>query len=155
MLRRTGFFVIISLLFLFGCANNERDSAFKQTSNDSLELTKLSTQGVTDQQQANEAKHFLSQFPEVSQVRAVNVDGDLFVAVNVRQRDRFSLDSIENDLRKKLIENQPNMNITLSTDKKFIIELEKLEKQIDKKDLSKKELQKKFDKLKELSKEET
>lgn len=155
VLRRIGLSVMISLLFLIGCSNKNDDSALKPSNDQPLELTKLSTQGVTDQQPSNQAKHFLSQFPEVSQVRAVNVGGDLFVAVNIRQRDRFSLDKIESDLRKKIIEEQPNMDVTLSTDKKFIVELEKLEKQIDKKELSKEKLQKKVDKLKKLSKEET
>lgn len=146
---------MICFTFLIGCSTNDKDTTLKQTSNESLELTKLSTQGVTDQQPSNQAKQFLSQFPEVSQVRAVNAGGDLFVAVNVRQRDRFSLDDIESDLRKKVIEQQPNMHVTLSTDKKFIIELEKLEKKIDKQEIKKEKLQKKIEKLKELSKEET
>lgn len=155
VLRLSKLFIIISLLFLFGCSNNKDDSALNQTKGQPLELTKLSTQGITDQQPSNQAKHLLSEYPEVSQVRAVNIGDDLFVAVNVRQQDRFSLDKITSDLRKKVIEQHANMNVTLSTDKKFIMELEKLEKKIDKKEIKKDKLQKKVDKLKKLSKEET
>lgn len=153
MLRRIVFSVIISLLFLIGCSHKEATS--DRPSNESLQLTKLATQGITDQQPANDAKQYLSQFPEVSQVRAVNVDGTLFVAVNVRQRDRFSLDKIESNFQKQIEEQQPNMDVTLSTDQKFIVELEKLEKKIDKNEIKKKTLKKKIDKLKKLSKEET
>lgn len=155
VLRRCIFFVIISLLFLVGCSTKNEDSTLRPTDDQPLELTKLSTQGITDQQPSIQAKQLLSQFPEVSQVRAINVGDDLFVAVNIRQQDRFSLDKIESDLRKKVIKQHSNKNVTLSTDQKFIIELEKLERKIDKKEMSKEKLQKKVDKLKKLSKEET
>ena len=153
--KRIFLLVAMGLLVIAGCTNNNNESALQPSGNQSLELTKLSTQGVTDQQPSNQAKHFLSQYDEVSEVRAVNVGDELFVAVNVKQHDRFSLDSIESDLRKKLITQYSQMNVTLSTDQKFIIELEKLEKQIDKKEISKEKLQKKVDELKKLSKEET
>lgn len=155
VLRHTILFVIFSLLFLIGCSNDVKDTALEEINNQSPELMKLSTQGITDQRVSNQAKQSLSEHPEVSQVRAVNIGDDLFVAVDIRQRDRFSLDKIDSKLRKQLIEQYPNMNVTLSTDQKFIIELEKLEKKIDKKDIKNKTLEKRIDKLKKLSKEET
>lgn len=154
VLRNT-LFIVISLLFLIGCSNDVKDTALNEMNNQSPELMKLSTQGVTEQRVSNQAKQSLSEHPEVSNVRAVNINDELFVAVDVRQRDRFSLDKIESNLRKKLINEHPNMDVTLSTDQKFIIELEKLEKKVDKQDIKSKTLKKRIKQLKKLSKEET
>lgn len=145
----------MACLLLIGCSNNDKDLAFNKEAEQSLELTKLSTEGITDQQPSNTVKQFLSQNKEVSQIRAVNVGEDLFIAINVRQRDRFSLDKIEQDLREQAKENQPHLDVTLSTDQKFIVEIKKLEQKIDQKEISQKQLQEKINKLKTLSREET
>lgn len=156
MLRFLRLVVIISLFSLIGCANNDdTKTPLEQINNHSPELMKLSTQGVTEQRISNQAKQSISKHPEVSEVRAINVNNDLFIAIDIRQRDRFSLDKIEKKLKKKIDREFPKMTVTLSTDQKFIIEVEKLEKQIDKNELNKDTLQKRVDKLKKLSKEET
>src|SRR5699024_8006603 len=94
------------------------------------ELTKLSVRGVTDQQPSDQAKEFLSHFEEISGVRAVNHDGEIVIAVDVHHHDRFSLDNIEEALRKDVRQNFSNMKVTLSTDQKIFIELKQLEEDI-------------------------
>src|SRR5699024_12178992 len=56
---------------------------------------------ITDQQAADKAKEFLSHFEEVAAVRAVNHDGELVVAVEVKHHDRFSLRSEERRVGKE------------------------------------------------------
>src|SRR5699024_305766 len=132
-----------------------KDPTWQSTKNDSLELTKLSVRGITDQQPADKAKEFLSHFEEVAGVRAVNHDGELVVAVDVKHHDRFSLDNIEQALREDVKENFSDMNVTLSTDQKIFIELKQLETDILDEKVEKKEVKKRLKQIKKLSKEET
>lgn len=138
---------------LVGCTN--KDPTWQSAKNDSLELTKLSVRGITDQQAADKAKEFLSHFEEVAAVRAVNHDGELVVAVEVKHHDRFSLDNIEEALREDVRENFSDMNVTLSTDQKIFIELKQLETDILDEKVEKKEVKKRLKQIKKLSKEET
>lgn len=145
--------VICFLLLFVACANNSQMS--KRDGNDSLELTKLSARGVTDQQPSDQAKEFLSHYDEVAGVRAVNHDGQLVVAVDIKHHDRFSLDEIEKSLRKDVRENFSHMKITLSTDEKIFIELKQLEQDILAENVAKDDIKKRLKKIKKLSKEET
>src|SRR5699024_666097 len=138
---------------LIGCTNN--DALWQSDSDDSLELTKLSARGVTDQQPSDQAKEFLSHYDEVAGVRAVNHDGELVVAVDVKHHDRFSLDTIEKDLRKDVRENFSNMKITLSTDEKIFIELKQLEEDILAQNVAKNDIKKRLKEIRKLSKEQT
>lgn len=140
-------------LMLIGCANN--DALRQSDGDDSLELTKLSVRGVTDQQPSDQAKEFLSHYEEVAGVRAVNHEGQLLIAVDVKHHDRFSLDTIEKDLRKDVRENFSNMKITLSTDKKIFIELKQLEEDMLAQNVTEDDIKNRLKKIKKLSKEET
>src|SRR5690625_20073 len=107
-------FILCCLIFLlFGCTN--KDPTFQPSGNNSLELTKLATKGITDQQPANQAKQYLSQYEEVSAVRAVNKENELIVAVDIHHHDRFSLEHLEKELTKDVKRDFSDMNITLST----------------------------------------
>lgn len=148
------FFILCSLLLLFvGCTN--KGPTWQSQGNDSLELTKLSAKGVTDQQPADQAKEFLSHYEEISGVRAVNHDGELIIAVDVHHHDRFSLEQIEEALQNDIRKNFSNMTITLSTDKKIFLELKQLEEDILTQTIKKDDIKKRLKSIKELSKEET
>lgn len=147
------FFGVCLILLLIACTNN--DTLKQSKGNDSLELTKLSARGITDQQPSDQAKEFLSHYDEVANVRAVNHDGELVVAVDVKHHDRFSLDSIEKNLRQDVRENFSNMKITLSTDEKIFIELKQLEEDILAQNIAKDDIKKRLKKIRKLSKEET
>jgi|SRR5699024_9405114 len=146
--------IVCSLTFLLVACSNQ-DPIWKSQSNDSLELTKLSSRGITDQQPSDQAKEFLSHYEEVSGVRAVNHDGQLVVAIDVHHHDRFSLDDIEKELRKDVKRNFSDINITLSSDQKIFIELKQLEEDILSENISEDEVNKRLNKIKKLSKEET
>src|SRR5699024_1917942 len=119
-----------------------------------LELTKLSSNGQQDQQAANQAKQLLSEQGEIAGVRAVNDKEDLLIGVKLNHHDRIDMDDIERKLRKKMKQNFSNMNVTLSTDKKIHLELEKLEKKMQADAVSKEAVSKRLQKIKKLSKEE-
>lgn len=148
---------LLTILFLsishMGCT--KKDPTVNPSTNDSLELTKLAAKGITDQQPADLAKQYLSRFEEVSAVRAVNNDGRLVVGVEVHHHDRFSLEHLEKELEKNIKKSFSNMDITLSTDQKIIIELARLEEDMLAKDITKDDIGKRLTKIIELSKEET
>lgn len=145
--------LICTLFLLTSCM--QKDPTFRPTGNDSLELTKLSSKGVTDQQPADQAREFLSNYEEVASVRAVNDDGKLLIGVEVHHHDRFSLDNIEKELRKAVKRNYRDMDITLSTDKKILIELAQLETDMMNQKISKDDIKQKLRELIKLSKEQT
>src|SRR5699024_5610202 len=83
---------------------------------------------------------------EVSRIHAVNHDKDLLIAVDVNHEDRFQLDELEKNLRKKVEKQFKNLNVTLSTDQKLLIEVEKLEHKLENGEISEKKLTKKMKK---------
>lgn len=146
---------IISCLFfiLIGCTNN--DPTYQTSKKDDLELTKLKSDVPVDQQPANQAKEFISHFEEISAVRAVNHDNELVIAVDINHHDRFQLDHLEKELTKDVKQNFSEMNITFSTDQKILIELKKLEEDIQANKLSSDDIKQRLSEIKKLSKEET
>lgn len=148
-------FIMGCLLLLAACMNQKGNYSLEPPKDQPLELTKLSSGGKHEQQAANQAKEILSNYGEVSEVRAVNHNNHLLVAVDVPQHERFQLDKIENTLRDKINKNFSEINVTLSTDQKLLIELEQLEKDIQEDKVSKEDVKKRLKKLKELSQENT
>lgn len=153
MRKLTWITLIILLIVLTACTNKE--PTFEPTKNPGLELTKLSSKGITDQQPSDEAKQILSQYEEVSGVRAINHDGELLVAIDIKQSDRLSVKSLQRDLSKKLKDEFLNMDVHVSTDQKLLFEIEKIENALMNDSITKKEVGKKLKKLKKLMKERT
>lgn len=148
-------FIIGTLLMFTACMNNEGNLTFEPNQNEDLELVKLSADGVVDQQPANQAKEILSNYEEISRVRAVNHDSNLLIAVEIDHNERFNLDNIEREVRKKIKQNFSKMKVTVSTDQKLLLELRHLENAIAENRISEQALEKQMDKLIKLSKEET
>lgn len=144
---------MLACMALTGCMNKE--PTYESTKSEPLELIKLTSKGITDQQPADEAKEFLSHYEEVSGVRAVNHNGELLIAIDIDHEDRFSLESLEKELRKKLQKEFPQMKIDVSTDQKLLIELKSLENDITDRAISKEDIGKKLKSLRKLMKEAT
>lgn len=147
------FILCCLFLLLIGCTNN--DPTYQSTKKDDLELTKLKSDVPVDQNPANQAKEYLSHFEEVSAVRAVNYENDLVIAVDINHHDRFQLDHLEKELTKDVKKNFSNMEITFSTDRKILIELKRLEEDIQNRNVSEDGIKKRLQKIKKLSREET
>jgi len=148
-------FITVCLLTSIGCTNKNREQVLEPTGNQPIELVKLKSDGVADQNASNQAKEIVSRYEEIAGVRAVNYDNQLIVAIDVDHLERFNLKKIEKELREKINESFSDMIVTLSTDRKILIELEKIEKEIQAKSISKEELKKQIEHLKKLSKEQT
>ncbi|AIF45476.1 YhcN/YlaJ family sporulation lipoprotein [Virgibacillus sp. SK37] len=145
--------IVLLAIALFACSSN---NALEPTNkNNHVELTKISNNQAIDQHVSNEAKEMLSKYKEVTKVNAVNTDKELIATVEVKHQARLQLSEIRKKLKKKIEKNFPDYKVELTTDKKLVLELEKVEKQIEENTYTSKELKKKIKKLIELSKEQT
>src|SRR5699024_7761086 len=86
------------LFMLAACTNKPIDQNIKQQNNQGLELNKINANSPVDQQSANRAKHLLNKYEEIKSVRAVNLDKQLLVGVQLKHHDRFN----KNDREKKI-----------------------------------------------------
>src|SRR5699024_3106016 len=117
--------------------------------------TKLSANGMPDQQAANLAKQIISEQEQVEGVRAVNNGDELLIGIKLNHHDRINMDNLEKTFRKKMKRNFSDMKVTLSTDEKIHLELKNLEEDLQAKRLSKEKFEKRLQKIIKLSKEET
>ncbi|WP_188454582.1 hypothetical protein [Virgibacillus oceani] len=142
------------MLFLFGCSPNSNSNSAKNDVQD-VEYTKIANNSFVNQQKANKAKKILSKHDEITAIKAVNSDETLVVAIEVHQNKRFQLAAIRKKYAKELKEEFPKLHTELSTDKKIIFELNRLERQIKAKEISNKQIKKELKHITKLMKEQT
>ncbi|WP_251525919.1 YhcN/YlaJ family sporulation lipoprotein [Metabacillus litoralis] len=127
-------------------ANNEKNS---------INITNVSSQNTKNLNMTDQVKQLLNKQKEVSDVKVVNSDKELFIAAEIKHMDRFRIKEIEKKLKKLTEDNYPNHNVTLSTDMKIFLELDELEKKVNEKNMSKKKIEKELKRIKSLSEEQT
>ncbi|MFD6441622.1 YhcN/YlaJ family sporulation lipoprotein, partial [Peribacillus sp. NPDC060186] len=125
---KTFLFLIIVIGFVSGCSGNSNQI----DNNKNLNISKVHTSSPIDQSVANQAKDELSAEEEVSEVKAVNSDKELLVAVKVDNFDRFRLKSIEKQTKSDLENMFPDYKVLVSTDQKMFLELDQLEQKLEK-----------------------
>lgn len=148
--------IMMSVLIIFtliGCSANMKNEQTKHDEN--IELTKINTNQATDQHASNQAKEILDDYQDITKVRAANTSKILLIAIEIEHNKRFSLDKTEKSLKKKMKKDFPDMQVVFSTDKKIILELEQLEKDMQNNAISDKTLNKRIKHLVSLSEEQT
>lgn len=141
--------ILSSLIILFGCSFD------KENHSPPGDITNISTRDSFSQKKADHAIQFLLNDDRVTHAYAVNSKNKMIVAVEVPHLKRLRLQKIKQQLTDKLKKEFPDLDLSLSTDKKIVIELKKLQNKINSGTLSKKEIQKKMQTIIDLSKEET
>ncbi len=144
-------FMIIPLLTSIGCMNKSSNEV-KQQNVDFITNTDHSN---INQNISNKAKEVLIDHKEVTGATVVNDQNNIIAAIDVKPFSRFRLKKIEKKLEKELIKHFPKKTVTLSTDKKIMIELKKIEKSMQKQHVPKDQLKEKMSHIKKLSKEQT
>lgn len=138
-------------LLLIGCGPTPESQG-----NNNIELNQISTtSNAIDQGPANQAKEYLSNYEEITSIKAANTSKKLMIAIEIEHHERFGLANFREKRKKEMKEKFPNMEVDLSTDKKIVLELDRIEKALESESVSKKELEKALDKVIGLSKEET
>ncbi|MBT6252482.1 MAG: hypothetical protein HOI84_04165 [Flavobacteriaceae bacterium] len=145
-----GLFLIVIIGLGSGCTGNQNQFA---NNNDDANIVKVHTSKPIDQSVANQAKEKVIKEEEISGVKAVNTDKELLLAVKVDHFDRLRLKNIEKKVKSDLEKAYPDHKIEVSTDSKMYLELEQLEKKLQKDKTKMKTLKKEFDKIKSLMKE--
>lgn len=145
--------VFFILLTLFTSCHNEApktkqndDSPFEQTTKTSLNI---------DQSIATNAKEIVKQNEEVIQVEAINSIHALVIGFKVNYIDRFRLKKIRQQIEKEIRRAYPTIDTVVSTDKKILIELEKINKRVDEQSISTNDLQRRVREIVRLSRDET
>jgi hypothetical protein len=144
------FFILILIGLASGCNGNQN-----QLDNNDLNISQVHTSKPIDQSVANHTKEKMITKEEISDVKAVNTDKELLVAIKVGNFNRFRLKNIEKSVKSDLEKIYPDHKVFVSSDKKMFWELEKIEQRLKKNDTNKKNLKKDLNKLKNLMKEQT
>ncbi|MGG2063584.1 MULTISPECIES: YhcN/YlaJ family sporulation lipoprotein [unclassified Bacillus (in: firmicutes)] len=147
-MRKFGTISLLFLLlfgFLCGC-HSPLDKQVKQESTQKrnktdAKLTKVNIESI-DQSAANEAKNKILAMDEILEVKAVNFNNELYVAVKPKHRERFQLKKLRKEIKQTLKKMYPNVKIYVSTDKKIFTLLDKLDTKIKNKELDKEEVKK-------------
>jgi len=153
MKSKKTFILILLLIVLVGC--NNQNNTLEDKDNSNVDMTKINHPTSINQDQSNRAKDSLSKDNNITNIHAVNTEKQLVIAIDISHMKRFRLKKIEEDLKKKMKKQFPRMDVYFSTDKKIILELEKLEQDINSKSLAKKDISKKVKKIIELMSEKT
>lgn len=135
-----------------GC--NENQNQLGDNNND-LSISQVHTSKPINQSVANQAKEKVIKEKEISDVKAVNTDKELFVAIKVENFDRFRLKKIKKKVKSDVEKMFPDHRVFVSTDSKMYLELDQLEQKLQKDNLNMKNLKKDFNKIKSLMKEQT
>ena len=144
--------IIVVIGFGTGCNGNQNQL---DEDHNELAISQVHTSKPIDQSIANRAKEKIITKKEISDVKAVNTDKELFAAIKVDNFDRFQLKKIEKSIKSDLEKMYPNHEVIVSTDKKMFWELEQLEQKLQKDNTNMKNLKKDFNKIKNLMKEQT
>lgn len=144
--------IICVFLLLVSCGKGPN---MDSTSNIDIQFTNVKTTKSLQQETANTAKNILSQRENITTVKAVNSEKHLVIAFEIDHLKRFTLEKTRKKVQKQMDENFPDLDVIVSTDKKIILELERLEEEIFSDTISKKELDKKIEKIVKLDKEQT
>jgi hypothetical protein len=142
------------IILASGCTGNQNQLG---DDNEGLSISQVHTSKPISQSVANQAKvNVITETEEeISDVKAVNTDKELLVAIKVGQFDRFQLKKIEKEVKTDLEKMYPDHKVLVSTDQKMYIELEQLEQKLQKNKTNMKTLKKDFSKIKTLMKEQT
>lgn len=145
--------IILTILsFMMISCNNQQETMEDETK---VEMTKITNQNLVNQDISNQAKDSLSEHKNVTNIHAVNTDKQLAIAIEIPHMKRFRLQKIEKELTKEMKNKFPEIDVNFSTDKKIIIELEQLERDLETTSLTKKEVDKKLKKIIGLMNEQT
>jgi hypothetical protein len=147
--------IFISILIIIGFGSGCNGNQNQLGNNNDISISQVHSSKPIDQSVANHAKEKIITKKEISDVKAVNTDKELSMAIKVENFNRFRLKNIEKSVKSDLEKMYPDHKVFISSDKKMFWELEKIEQRLQNSDTNKKNLKKDLNKLKSLIKEQT
>ncbi|MCG3085579.1 YhcN/YlaJ family sporulation lipoprotein [Anoxybacillus sp. LAT_35] len=146
--------VLISVFFLMSCAHEQKEQ------NQSLQqenITNVSHNGSakrSDQQHAEKAVQMLKERQDVKDAVAVEANGRLLVAYQVKHLHRFRMKQIEKDVR-NMLNDAFDEKVIASHDLKIFWKTKALKEKIETKQMNEKEIEKEVTVIQKLSEEQT
>jgi hypothetical protein len=147
--------ILISILIIIGFGSGCNGNQNQLGNNNDLSISQVHTSKPIDQSVANHAKEKIITKEEISDVKALNTDKELLVAIKVENFNRFRLKNIEKSVKSDIEKIYPDYKVLVSSDKKMFWELEKIEQRLQQNNTNRKNLKKDLNKLKSLMKEQT
>ncbi|SDH38194.1 hypothetical protein [Alteribacillus bidgolensis] len=102
--------------------------------------------------ETHEAEELLEELEPITTAVAITSGKKLYAAAEVKQMDRFQLESVRKKGYDRLSNRWPDYNIHFSTDKKAMLELQNLNKDMSVKKMKKKEREQRLTKIEEFMK---
>lgn len=146
--------VLISVFFLMSCAHEQKE---QQQSLQQENITNVSHNGSakrSDQQHAEKAVQMLRERQDVKDAVAVEANGRLLVAYQVKHLHRFRMKQIEKDVR-NMLNDAFDEKVIASHDLKIFWKTKALKEKIETKNMSEKEIEKEVTIIQKLSEEQT
>jgi hypothetical protein len=141
--------VLFALLFssFTGCDNSplvkkKKEEAKRTEKGKGPKLTKTSMESFNQSISQGAKKRALTMDEIIKKSTAVNSNLDLYIAVTPEHHERFGLKPLRKKLQKQLSDEHPTFDVRVSTVKKIFMLLEKLERKIKEKKVSKDEINK-------------
>ncbi|MCG6182579.1 YhcN/YlaJ family sporulation lipoprotein [Anoxybacillus sp. LAT_38] len=146
--------VLISVFFLMSCAHEQKE---QQQSLQQENITNVSHNGSakrSDQQHAEKAVQMLRERQDVKDAVAVEANGRLLVAYQVKHLHRFRMKQIEKDVR-NMLNDAFDEKVIASHDLKIFWKTKALKEKIETKQMNEKEIEKEVTVIQKLSEEQT
>ncbi|ANX12386.1 hypothetical protein ABE41_010220 [Fictibacillus arsenicus] len=135
--------ILLFLILLTSCNQSKNES--EKNKNDSTIQIAYKQNNQTPSQ---EAKKAILSMPEITDVKAVNTDKEMFLAVKPKHLERFQLNSLKKKIKKRVNEQNPSMKVYVSTDQKIFLKLDELESKLDDPKMDNKKIKKELKKIK-------
>ncbi|MGI8317010.1 hypothetical protein [Halobacillus mangrovi] len=141
--------MVLTLVFATGC---QFENETKEEEKTSQALPLSSTDGAMNQTPSNQAEKIMVRKNHLKDIKAVNNEKKLLIAVQIPHNDRFQIKDIEKKLKEEAKKQFSGHKVTLSLDQKINLEVKELKQRIAKGEISKKKLTKEIDRIIKLSK---
>ncbi|MEK3797225.1 YhcN/YlaJ family sporulation lipoprotein [Peribacillus sp. FSL H8-0477] len=139
---------LVVMMSLAGCTDqNAKESDPKPS------VTNVHSKTVVSQSPSVTAREEIKKRKDVSNVKAVNTEKELLVALEIEQFDRLHIKKTVKEVKSKLKKTFPNHKVEVTADSKIFLEIDKLQSKIEKNKLDTKTLKKEHKDLKKLMNE--
>lgn len=147
-------FVLMSIFLLMSCAHEQKEQKQSLQQEDMTNVSHNGSAKRSDQRHAEKAVQMLKAREDVKDAVAVQANGRLLVAYQVKHLHRFRMKQIEKEVGKALNE-QFREKVIASHDLKIFWETKALKEKLETKHMSEKQIEKEVTIIQKLSEEQT
>ena len=140
--------LLMMMLLLISCSNDASETKNPMP-------TDISSKPFISQETANQAVELALNKEEVIKANAINTDKYLLLAFEVKQFDRFRLQSIEKTIKDELKKEFKDLKVEVSYDPKIMLEIEKVQEKMEAEEMDKESLKKEMKRIVKLKHEKT